>query len=136
MWDWHWRRSLRAESVEPGAVWPNFHSPALYPRSTFILNSALRELGRKAQVWYRDNLVGTVVVNAETGWTIGFQTRGAKKIGGRKGPDLYRIVPTLKDILEKGNGPERSRTRRVGKIGRRCGIPSRRASFWMGPKRM
>lgn len=31
-----------------------------------------------------------------------FQTRGAKKIGGRKGSDLYRIVPALKDILEKG----------------------------------
>ncbi|WP_269845389.1 hypothetical protein [Haematobacter missouriensis] len=62
----------------------------------------MRHLERKARVWYRDHLVGTEVVNADTGWTIGFQTRGAKNIGGRQGPDLYRIVPAIKEILEKG----------------------------------
>lgn len=63
----------------------------------------IRQLGRKSQAWwYRDNLIGMEVVNADTGWTIGFQTRGAKKIGGRKSEDLYRIAPAIKAILEKG----------------------------------
>lgn len=45
----------------------------------------IRQLGRKAEAWYRDNLLGTTVTNMETGWEIDFRRDGGKKIGGRKG---------------------------------------------------
>jgi len=62
----------------------------------------IRQLGRKAQAWYRDNLIGKTVRNVETGWEIKFNPTGAKKIGGRKGPDLFRIVPAIEAILTHG----------------------------------
>ena len=62
----------------------------------------IREMGRNAEAWYRNNLVGTTVTNAETGMEVRFNNVGAKKIGGRKGADLYRIVPALREIIEKG----------------------------------
>lgn len=62
----------------------------------------IRQLGRKAEAWYRDNLVGQTVTNEATGMVIGFNARGAKKTTGRKGEDLYRIVPALRDILAGG----------------------------------
>lgn len=64
--------------------------------------SDVSQLGRKAESWYRDNLVGQTVTNTATGMEIGFNRRGSRKIGGRKGEDLYRIVPALRDILAKG----------------------------------
>jgi hypothetical protein len=63
----------------------------------------IRELGRVAETWYRDNLLGKAVVNTSTGWKIDFNRTGARKIGGRKGEDLYRIVAALPEILEKGS---------------------------------
>jgi N12 class adenine-specific DNA methylase len=63
----------------------------------------IRELGRAAEGWYTDNLIGKSVVNAETGWDIRFSRRGAKKIGGRKGEYLYRIVPALAEIVRGGH---------------------------------
>lgn len=63
----------------------------------------IRDLGRKAEAWYRDNLVGSSpVTNANTGMVIQFNATGARKVGGRKGDVLYRMVPALRDILEKG----------------------------------
>ncbi|WP_245155676.1 hypothetical protein [Paracoccus ravus] len=63
----------------------------------------MRDLGRKAEAWYRKNLVGKTVTNAATGWKIGFNRTGARKIGGRKGEDLTRIVVALEEILTSGN---------------------------------
>ena len=62
----------------------------------------VRQLGRKAEAWYRDNLLGTTVTNRETGWQIDFRRNGGKKIGGRKGDVLYRSIPALRAILEHG----------------------------------
>lgn len=62
----------------------------------------MRQLGKKAEAWYRNNLVGQKVTNTDTGWSIGFTNRGAKKIGSRKGDDLFRMVPALREIVEKG----------------------------------
>lgn len=64
--------------------------------------SDIRQLGRKAEAWYRDNLVGTSVTNAGTGWPIKFNAVGAKKLGSGKGPDLLRLVPALREVLENG----------------------------------
>jgi Large polyvalent protein associated domain 39/Large polyvalent protein-associated domain 3 len=62
----------------------------------------IRQLGKKAEAWYRDNLSGKTVTNAETGWSIGFTNRAAKKIGSRKGDDLFRMVPALLEIVRQG----------------------------------
>ncbi|MFT4013016.1 MAG: LPD5 domain-containing protein [Paracoccus sp. (in: a-proteobacteria)] len=66
----------------------------------------IRQLGKKATAWYRQNLLPegepVTVTNAETGWTIEFNKKGASKIGGRKGEDLYRAVVALPDILRHG----------------------------------
>jgi hypothetical protein len=62
----------------------------------------MRQLGRKAEAWYRDNLVGQTVENKATGMVIRFNARGAKKSTGRKGEDLYRVVPALREILASG----------------------------------
>jgi len=59
-------------------------------------------LGKAASDWYRANLIGQQVTNAETGWDIRFSRKGANKIGGRKGEDLYRIVPALREMIAKG----------------------------------
>lgn len=64
--------------------------------------SDMRDLGRKAEAWYRANLVGTTVTNAATGMVIRFDDVGANKIGGRKGDILYRSVPALREILSQG----------------------------------
>lgn len=66
--------------------------------------SDVRQLGKKASAWYRSNLVGAApVTNLETGWSIKFDGTGARKIGGRKGDVLYRMVPALPDILTNGH---------------------------------
>ncbi|MBN2760868.1 MAG: PLxRFG domain-containing protein [Rhodobacteraceae bacterium] len=65
--------------------------------------SDIRQLGRKVEAWYRDNLIGTSVTNAETGMDIQFNRRGAKKVSGRKGDELLRIVPALREILANGS---------------------------------
>ena len=62
----------------------------------------IRQLGRKASAWYRANLIGKTATNAQTGMTIKFTAAGAKKLSGRKGDVLYRSVPALREILEKG----------------------------------
>ncbi|WP_339816554.1 PLxRFG domain-containing protein [uncultured Paracoccus sp.] len=63
----------------------------------------IRQLGKKAEAWYRSNLVGRdPVINRETGWEIQFDATGARKTGGRKGDVLYRLVPALPAILENG----------------------------------
>jgi hypothetical protein len=62
----------------------------------------MRQLGRKAEAWYRDNLLGTTVKNDETGITIEFDNTGASKTAGRKGDILYRSVVALPQILKSG----------------------------------
>lgn len=62
----------------------------------------IRQLGKKAAAWYRANLTGKAVTNAETGMVIIFTSAGAKKLSGRKGDILYRSVPALREIIEKG----------------------------------
>lgn len=62
----------------------------------------IRQLGRKAEAWYRDNLVGQTVTNEATGMEIKFDTIGANKVGGRKGDILYRSVPALREMLRGG----------------------------------
>lgn len=63
----------------------------------------IRQLGKKAEAWYRSNLVGREpVANVETGWKIQFDATGARKTGGRKGDILYRLVPAIPAIIENG----------------------------------
>ncbi|MDO5643852.1 MAG: hypothetical protein Q4G26_15880, partial [Paracoccus sp. (in: a-proteobacteria)] len=62
--------------------------------------SDVRQLGRKAEAWYRENLVGTTVTMKRTGWRIQFGRVGSKKLGGRKGDILLRMVPGLARIIE------------------------------------
>ena len=63
----------------------------------------IRDLGRKAEAWYRKNMLGSTVINEKSGMVIEFNNTGAKKIGGRKGDILLRIVPALESILQKGD---------------------------------
>ena len=67
----------------------------------------IRQLGRKVNAWYRANLIGKTVINAVTGMTVDFRREGAKKVGGRKGDVLMRIVPALRQIIEKGRADQR-----------------------------
>lgn len=66
----------------------------------------VRQLGRKASAWYRNNLIDiekpVTVTNRKTGWKIEFNGKGAGKVGGRKGEDLYRAVVAIPDILRDG----------------------------------
>jgi len=72
----------------------------------------IREMGQNAEQWYRENLVGKTVTHAQTGWDVQFTTVGAKKIGGRKGEDLFRLVAALPKIVIQGelveSAPDRS----------------------------
>lgn len=65
----------------------------------------IRQLGKKAEAWYRENLLRDgdplTVTNDSTGWAIQFNTPGAKKSSGRKGEDIYRAIVALPQILEK-----------------------------------
>lgn len=63
----------------------------------------IRQLGRKAEAWYRENLIGGNAKNEETGWVVLFNKTGARKVGGRKGDVLARIVPAIPDIISKGH---------------------------------
>ncbi|MFU8883820.1 MAG: hypothetical protein ACNA7Q_15780, partial [Rhodobacterales bacterium] len=40
----------------------------------------IRQLGRKAEAWYRDNLIGKTVVMESTGWKVQFSRAGSKKV--------------------------------------------------------
>lgn len=89
---------------------PNVRASRAKPRST-VANlsgnelgewSDVLQLGKKANKWYRDNLQGQSVTNEETGWTIQFSGAGARKISGRKGEDLLRLVPALREIVSQG----------------------------------
>lgn len=62
----------------------------------------MRQLGKKAEVWYRANRLGKRVTNAQSGMEITFASEGAKKLSGRKVDVLDRSVPALREILEKG----------------------------------
>ncbi|MDB6179011.1 PLxRFG domain-containing protein [Paracoccus sp. Z330] len=62
----------------------------------------IRDLGRKAFNWYRENLVATTTIMNGTGWSVGYTRRGAGKISGRKGEDLLRLVPAIPAIIERG----------------------------------
>lgn len=62
----------------------------------------IRQLGRKAETWYRSNLIGQMVVNTLWGMKVQFRREGAKKISGRKGDVLMRIVPALKQTIASG----------------------------------
>ena len=42
------------------------------------------------------------MTNAQSGMEISFASERAKKLSGRKGDVLYRSVPALREILEKG----------------------------------
>lgn len=86
----------------------------------------IRQMGQNAEAWYRANLIGQTVTNRETGMKVQFNVTGAKKIGVRKGETLYRIVPAIRDIIEKGSLIEtrqdrvaRNNVRAVHKIGGR-----------------
>ena len=63
----------------------------------------IRQLGKKAEAWYRKNLLGSSVVNKDSGMSITFTNAGAKKLSGRKGDVLYRSVPALRAILTDGS---------------------------------
>ncbi|GLQ09259.1 hypothetical protein GCM10007913_11910 [Devosia yakushimensis] len=52
--------------------------------------------------WYRANLQGQEVVNAESGRTIIFGGVGGKKSINGKGEDIVRMVPALRSIVEGG----------------------------------
>lgn len=62
----------------------------------------IRQLGKKAEASYRNNLIGQTVINATSRMKITFTNAGAKKIAGRKGDVLYRAVPALRQIIESG----------------------------------
>lgn len=62
----------------------------------------MRQLGKKAEAWYRENLTGKTVTNADTGWTITFANSGARKTTSGKGADLLRMVPALRAIMQNG----------------------------------
>jgi hypothetical protein len=62
----------------------------------------IRQLGKKAEARYRDNLAGTTAIKADTGWEIVFAGSGAKKTVNGKGDTLLRIVPALRSIVENG----------------------------------
>lgn len=66
--------------------------------------SDIRQLGRKAEAWYRDNLIGRTVIMESTGWPVRFGRVGSKKLGGRKGDVLLRAVPALEQII-RGAAP-------------------------------
>lgn len=63
----------------------------------------IRQVGKKGEKWCQDNLVGTSVVNPDTGWSVRFSNMGTKKVGSGKGEDLYRIVPVLARVLDAGS---------------------------------
>ena len=44
----------------------------------------VRDLGKKAHAWYRENLQGTSVTNASLGRSIRFTARGGRKVAGRR----------------------------------------------------
>jgi N12 class adenine-specific DNA methylase len=69
----------------------------------------IRQLGKKAEAWYRDNMIGTKVVNAASGMEISFRREGAKKVSGRKGDVLLRLVPALREIIASGELTETQR---------------------------
>ena len=62
----------------------------------------MRQLRQKAEAWYRANLLGKRETNAQSVMEISFTSAAAKKLSGRKGDVLYRSVPALREILEKG----------------------------------
>jgi protein-L-isoaspartate O-methyltransferase len=98
---------LRAAALEPQPILMAA-SPEAWPKVAEIKGdelgawSDIRELGRIAGAWYRDNLVGKTVTNKATGWVIHFNNKGSKKIGGRKGQDIYASVVALKELLQNG----------------------------------
>ncbi|WP_022727209.1 LPD5 domain-containing protein [Fodinicurvata sediminis] len=75
-------------------------------------NLTFRQLRDNALNWFRNNLQGGSVVNAETGRTIQFGNAGSKRTVSGKGEDLLRLVPALRDILEKGSFLESMADRR------------------------
>lgn len=62
----------------------------------------MRQLGKKVEAWYRDNLIGKTVVNEASGIAVGFRREGAKKVSGRKGDLLMRLVPAIEAIVARG----------------------------------
>ena len=62
----------------------------------------MRSLGRAAEQWYRENLVGTTATHRATGMVVQFNNAGARKIGGRKGETLFKLVPAIREIIEGG----------------------------------
>ncbi|ARJ70433.1 PLxRFG domain-containing protein [Paracoccus contaminans] len=58
------------------------------------------QLSKKAESWYRKNLIGTVAVMKSTGWHVQFGRTGSKKLGGRKGDVILRAVPALRQMIE------------------------------------
>lgn len=61
----------------------------------------MRQLGKKAEAWYSNNLVGNTMVNEAFWMKINFVSAGAKKVSGQKGDVLYRAVPAPREILQK-----------------------------------
>lgn len=59
-------------------------------------------LRKAAFDWYRDNLSGTTVTMRETGWSVTFSNKGARKSVNAKGEDLVRMVPALREIVTHG----------------------------------
>ncbi|MFV0303026.1 MAG: hypothetical protein ACK5IP_19525, partial [Paracoccus sp. (in: a-proteobacteria)] len=68
----------------------------------------VRDLRVKAQNWYRENLQGKTIRNADTGWELRFTRAARGKMGG-KGQFLLNSVPALEAIIERAEkiGEER-----------------------------
>lgn len=80
-------------------------------------DASYETLRRAATDWYRANLQGTEVVNRESGRTVKFGGAGRRKVVTGKGPDLLRMVPGLRGIIEDGRfigEPEVDRRGREG----------------------
>lgn len=76
--------------------------------------SDMRQLRRKAAAWYRQNLVGKTLTMDSTGWVIQFGRVGGKKLGGRKGDILLRLVPALESIIQKSEVVSTTKGRKPG----------------------
>ncbi|WP_423221710.1 hypothetical protein [Haematobacter massiliensis] len=68
-------------------------------------------------MWYRDNLVGTEVVNADTGWTIEFQTRGRRRSAAGRGLTSIASCPRSRIFSKRGTGQNGAGRQGSGKSG-------------------
>lgn len=67
-----------------------------------IQGNTLSDRQKAAIHWFRENLVGTTVVNRATGMEVRFDVAGAKESAQRTGDDTLAILSVLPAILENG----------------------------------